>query len=111
MVFITTYCLFCSLGQSIKRSLATRLAFDETMEQDPGSARKLSRLDADILGGWSFRIFFNNWLQNILLCYAFCQDTKYINSLFIFSLAMINIRSSLLNKELRSVININIGQF
>lgn len=34
-------------GQSIKRSLATRLAFDETME--PESMRKVSRLDADLL--------------------------------------------------------------
>ena len=40
---------YCVSGHSIKRSLATRLAFDETIEPEPESVRKVSRLDADLL--------------------------------------------------------------
>ena len=40
---------YCVSGKSIKRSLATRLAFDETMEPEPESMRKVSRLEADLL--------------------------------------------------------------
>ena len=44
--FIGFLTFSCVAGQSIKRSLATRLAFDETMEE-PQSTRKISKLDSD----------------------------------------------------------------
>jgi len=66
-------------GQSIKRSLATRLAFDETIEESP-SMRKLSRLDADILGsnrsGLGLRRYTSDHLDSMTTMQTENQDLK-----------------------------------